>query len=99
MDTKNLIVTPEMTDDLEAVLAKVLESFKEAFDEHLAFNKKFAGYIYESYYHIVIKGEFPRIVLDQVEILYKSSGWREVVCKTSSEKQEHPGLTGLQLWK
>lgn len=53
----------------------------------------------QEYYHLVIKGEYPRIILNQVEQKYTHAGWSKVICKTSSENRERPGLTGLQLWR
>jgi len=36
---------------------------------------------------------------NKVEKIYKEAGWRSVVCKTSSENGERPGLTGLRLYR
>lgn len=53
----------------------------------------------ELYYHLVIVGEYNRNVLDKVEQIYYEAGWRMAIAKTSSEKEERGGLTGLQLYK
>lgn len=65
------------------------------------FNKKLKEEpsISNTYHHIVISGEHPRIILDRVKEEYEKAGWSEVECKTSSENGERSGLTGLQLWK
>ena len=52
-----------------------------------------------SYYHLVIDGEYNRIVCDKIESLYSAAGWRKVECSTSIEKGERGGLTGLKLYK
>ena len=51
------------------------------------------------HYHVVITGEYPREVCDQVQSIYKEAGWAKTLCKTSSENGERPGLTGLQVWR
>lgn len=51
----------------------------------------------QSYYHIVINGEYNRDICDNIEKLYTEQGWEKVTCKTSSENGERRGLTGLQL--
>lgn len=53
----------------------------------------------QQYYHLVIQNEFPRPVLDEIEKRYKAAGWAKVKCGTTSEDNERPGLTGLQLWR
>ena len=53
----------------------------------------------ENYYHLVIIGEYNREVCDEIQKLYLEAGWAKTICKTSSEKGERGGLTGLQLWK
>lgn len=53
----------------------------------------------EAYYHLVVVGEYNRMVCDAVEEQYIYAGWVKVVCKTSSERGEHGGLTRLQLWR
>jgi hypothetical protein len=50
------------------------------------------------YYHLVIAGELNYTVCKKVEEIYYNAGWVKVICKTSSERGEYPGLTGLQLW-
>lgn len=53
----------------------------------------------EEYYHLVIYGEYNRKVYDEIERIYSDAGWGQVKCKSSSENNEKPGLTDLQLWK
>ena len=53
----------------------------------------------ESYYHLVINGEYNRQVCDEIEKIYTEYGWEKVKCRTSSENGERCGLTGLQLHK
>lgn len=53
----------------------------------------------QSYYHIVIEGEYNRHTCDKIESIYTNAGWNNVTCKTSSERGERGGLTGLQLYK
>jgi hypothetical protein len=87
---KNLpkITTPkDMVKDISK-LNEVLQKFEGAF------LKKEKG---ESYYHIVILGEYNRAILDEVIKVYENAGWLVLSCKTSSEDGERPGLTGLQL--
>lgn len=74
----------EDTSILEAVLHKFEEQFKKE-DKN------------QSYYHLVITGEYPRKVLDEVIKVYEEAGWTVRSCRTSSENGERPGLTGLQL--
>ena len=51
----------------------------------------------ESYYHLVITGEYNRLTCNGVEKMYEGAGWSKAICKTTSERNERPGLTGLQL--
>lgn len=74
--------TPEMVND-------IVQIFEEKFKEE---DKD------QQYYHLVIRGEYPRSLLDEIEQIYLINGWSKVVCQTSSENGERPGLTGLQLW-
>ncbi len=53
----------------------------------------------QDYYHLVIEGEYNRDVCDEIEKAYTDAGWNIANCKTSSEKGERGGLTGLQLWR
>lgn len=53
----------------------------------------------QEYYHLIINGELCRELCDKIESTYLAAGWKTVVCKTSSEKGERGGLTGLQLWR
>lgn len=68
---------------------EVLEKFEEQFKKEQE---------NQLYYHLVITGEYPRHICDRVEKIYKKAGWKSVTCSTSSEKNERPGLTGLQLF-
>ena len=52
----------------------------------------------QEYYHLVIVGEYNRATCDEIQNIYTKAGWAKVVCKTSSENGERPGLTGLQLY-
>lgn len=82
------IITPkEMESDLSD-LNKVIDEFH---DKLLLCDKG------SSHYHVVIRGEYPRIICNKIEALYANAGWATVICKTSSESGERPGLTGLQL--
>jgi len=81
------LTSPEDMTDLSK-LASVLNEFEEKF------LKEEKG---QTYYHLVITGEYSRALLDKVEQAYKEAGWKNVACTTSSENGERPGLTGLQL--
>lgn len=61
------------------------------------FNQLLLKESYENYYHIVIEGEYDRVILKRVEEAFKTAGWNNVICRTSSEKGERPGLTSLQI--
>jgi len=75
--------------------ANDLAKLQEAIDKFEAeFAQEEGG---ESYYHIVIWGEYNRAVCNEVERLYAEAGWLLVQCKTSSENGERGGLTGLEL--
>ena len=50
------------------------------------------------FYFLVIKGEYPRSICDEVEKIYTNAGWVNVKCFTSSENGEWPGLTSIQMW-
>ena len=52
----------------------------------------------EHYYHLIAHREYSRLVCDEIEVLYTQAGWKRVKCRTSSENDERPGLTGLQLY-
>jgi len=65
----------------------------EAFEKQLKISVK--G---EKYYHLVIDGEYSREACTIIENAYKHAGWSKAVCRTSSEKGEREGLTGLQLY-
>lgn len=77
--------------DKKADLAK-LDQAIEAFEKE--FKSRENG---NSYYHLVIDGEYNRIVCDAVKQKYIEAGWTNVECRTSSENGERPGLTGLIL--
>jgi hypothetical protein len=53
----------------------------------------------QDYYHLVIVGEYNREVCDKIQKIYTEAGWKKVNCRTSSEKGERGGFTGLQLWR
>lgn len=82
------ITTPQDTED-QQLLEDIVSQFEEVFK-----NKQ----TNESFYLLVINGEYPRELLDKVQELYLKVGWTKVVCKTSTENNERPGLTGLKLW-
>lgn len=69
-------------------LDQAIEAFEKEFKSHENGN---------SYYHLVIVGEYNRVVCDAVEKKYVEAGWTHVHCRTSSENGENPGLTGLIL--
>ena len=69
---------------------KIVEQFEQEFK-----NEE----INLDYYFLVISGEYPRGVCDEIEQIYKDAGWKKVLCRTSSERGERPDLTGLQLWR
>jgi hypothetical protein len=79
----------EMECDLSS-LSKVLELFEAQF------KKEEKG---KEYYFLVIEGVYSRNLCDKIQELYLDIGWENVICKTSSEKGERVGLTGLQLWR
>lgn len=84
------IITPsEMESD-----ASKLEEAVDKFNEQLKKEDKD-----EDYYFLAIDGEYNREVCDKIQRLYTDAGWLEAKCKTSSEKGERGGLTGLQLWR
>lgn len=84
------ITSPQgMTSDISKV-EKVVSEFEERFAKE---EKD------EKYYHLVIVGECNRQTCDEVERIYKESGWSKVECSTSSAKGERYGLTGLQLYR
>lgn len=83
------VTTPqEMNATTEQIVKEVVEKFE------LEFRKEDKT---ESYYHIVISGEYNRATLDEVEKIYKQAGWVDVKCRTSTENGERGGLTGLIL--
>ena len=64
------------------------------------FNDKLLGENKDAeYYHVVISGEYPRVILDEVQKAFSNAGWHHVRCRTSSENGERGGLTGLQLYR
>lgn len=63
------------------------------------FEKEFINEpVNQSFYHLVIEGEYPRELLDKIQQAYLDAGWAKAICKSSSETNERPGLTGLKLW-
>ena len=80
------------------------QDLKQSYDQQKVdeiiekFNKKLLEENKEQhFYHVVIEGEYSRILLVRVEEAYRKAGWNNVECRTSNEKGERPGLTGLQL--
>lgn len=91
MNKKFKVTSPDEMKDTSDVLVEELIS---KFEKKLKKEDKD-----EEYYHLVILGEYDRKVYDQIEETYRNAGWDKVVCKSSTETGEKPGLTGLQLWK
>lgn len=85
------VTTPEQMNIDDSTLLKELIGL---FEEELKASEK--G---QDSYSIVVYGEYPKPICNKVEKIYKEAGWRSVVCKTSSENGERPGLTGLRLYK
>lgn len=79
----------DMMSNPEEMLPKVIEKFQSKF-----YGEKKD----QSYYHLIIEGEIPRHICDDVERIYRDAGWGKVSCTTSSENGERRGLTGLRLW-
>jgi hypothetical protein len=84
------VTTPKDTESGISKLETVLAKFEDEFSKQ---EKD------QDYYHLVIIGEYPRSLLNEVETTYYSAGWSNVVCNTSSENGERGGLTGLRLWR
>lgn len=82
------ITTPNQMGSGTSKLNEALQKFEAEF----AKNEKD-----EDFYHLVIVGEYNRDVCDEIQNLYTNAGWKNVVCKTSSENGERGGLTGLRL--
>ena len=87
--TKKKVTTPK---DMNTTTTNSVKQVVEKFE--LKLSKQDKG---NSYYHLVITGEYNRATLDEVEKIYKDAGWIGVKCKTSTENGERGGLTGLQL--
>ena len=85
------VTTPEQMNIDDSILLKELIGL---FEEELKASEK--G---QDSYSIVVCGEYPKHICNKVEKVYKESGWRSAVCKTSSENGERPGLTGLRLYR
>ena len=84
------VTTPqEMAPDLSQ-LEKAVKTFEEKFKTEIK------GL---TYYHLVLEGELNRETCVEVRALYLKAGWKNVICKTSSENGERGGLTGLQLYR
>jgi len=103
-----LINLSEMTDNQTNILRSVKITRPEDKSEDLSkleyavrdFEKQFK--LEENgldYYHLVIDYEINKEVCNKIQSIYKNAGWFKVTCKTSSEKGEKPGLTGLQLFR
>lgn len=82
------ITTPEEMEGTDKLLEEAILKFENDFKRE----KKGSNY-----YHLLIIGEYNRKVCDKVQEYYTLAGWKNVVCKTSSENGERGGLTGLQL--
>lgn len=79
---------------------KEMESSKKPHDALIAFEDKLMEEVGgQSFYHIVIIGEYPRNICDEIERLYIEEGWQKAVCRTSSENGERGVLTGLKLYR
>lgn len=85
-----LVTTPQQ---MESDLSKIEEAIKK-FEEKWKTQEK--G---NDYYYLVISGEYNRLICNKIERIYSDAGWSSVICKTSSENGERPGLTSLQLYR
>lgn len=96
MRTAKVITPSEVNDkffnDKDGLFHKVCEEFHTQFLKDLSLPNSF-----NEHYHIIIKGEYPKAILDRVAQHYRNNGWYGVVCKTSSENGERSGLTSLRL--
>lgn len=87
-DFKFQVTTPaDMAPDL-SMLEKAVKQFEAKF------KSESKG---RDYYHLVIDGELNRETCNKVGEIYRAAGWPIAKCKTSSDNNERPGLTGLQL--
>jgi hypothetical protein len=77
----------DMQADLTGLEAALIEFEKKFKDEDRG----------SSYYHLVINGELSKAVCKEVRRIYTEAGWIKVQCRTSSDNDERPGLTGLKL--
>ncbi len=82
------ITNPKQTESGTSKLEEAVNKFETQFKEKD-----------QTYYHLVIEGEYNREVCDKIELLYLQAGWSDVICKTSTENGERGGLTGLRLRK
>lgn len=78
-----------------------MQSGKEKVEELISkFEKEFLKKGKDlNYYHLVVEGEYKEHIRKRVEYSYLNAGWAKVQCRTSSENNEKPGLTGLHLWR
>lgn len=90
--TKTMNIKVTSPKDMNTTTTESVRQVVEKFELKLSKQDKS-----ESYYHLVISGEYNRATLDEVEKIYKDAGWIGVRCKTSTENGERGGLTGLQL--
>lgn len=83
------ITTPKKMSALSK-LDEILKKFEKEF------NREEPGC---PYYHLVIAGEYPREVYEEVKKIYTEAGWKNVKCGSFSENGERPGLSGLILYR
>lgn len=93
LKTKSMQIKVTTPYDMNATTEQLVKEVVEKFESE--FRKEDKS---ESYYHIVISGEYNRATLDEVEKIYKEAGWVGVKCRTSTENGERGGLTGLELY-
>ena len=92
LKTKPMEIKVTTPQDMNATTEQIVKEVVEKFE--LAFQKEGTG---NTYYHLVIEGEYSRATLNEVEKIYKQAGWFGVKCRTSTENGERGGLTGLEL--
>ncbi len=84
-----ITIPNDMLSDLDELDEAILE-FENAF------KRERKG---DYYYHLIAHNEYNKKVCNEIEKLYTDAGWINVECKTSSDKGERAGLTGLILYK
>lgn len=84
MKIEKLTTPQKMSSDVSHDSDEMIKKFEEKF------RKAKKG---QSYYYLVICGEYSREACDRIETWYTKVGWNKVSCMTSSA-----GLTGLQLF-